>query len=332
LVALDHELGVMINFRFHVVSIVAVFLAIAVGVVFGSTIVDSAIVNGLRSEIKSSERDAARTRDENERLKSDRERYERYFESTSSFAVENRLVDDAIVIIAERGTETDVVAHERELLDAAGAETVLLLWLEPEIDVVGDAVTELAAIADTVSDDPVAVRAAAFAALAARLAETSPRVSTTTSATSSDADARDVLAEMIDAGFVATDDDPGEFLATSIARRRAIVLGATDSDLAGLDALGDVAAAFDATGFETVTGEVWVDVESGDATATDRGARLHALTNGDRAERIATVDNVDEIQGRVSLVIALAEVARGTVGHYGFGSGATRSTPEWIQA
>ena len=30
----------MINFRFHVVSIVAVFLALALGVVMGSTVVD----------------------------------------------------------------------------------------------------------------------------------------------------------------------------------------------------------------------------------------------------------------------------------------------------
>ena len=43
----------MISFRFHVVSITAVFLAIAIGVVVGSTYVDRAIVESLQNRIDS---------------------------------------------------------------------------------------------------------------------------------------------------------------------------------------------------------------------------------------------------------------------------------------
>ena len=39
----------MINLRYHIVSIVAVFLALGIGVLMGSTIVDRAIVSTLRS-------------------------------------------------------------------------------------------------------------------------------------------------------------------------------------------------------------------------------------------------------------------------------------------
>ena len=42
----------MISFRFHVVSITAVFLAIAIGVVVGSTYVDRAIVDNLQHRIE----------------------------------------------------------------------------------------------------------------------------------------------------------------------------------------------------------------------------------------------------------------------------------------
>lgn len=325
----------MINFRFHVVSIVAVFLAIAVGVVFGSTIVDQAIVDGLRADLRSTERKVEETGDRNEALKSDLERFDRYFESMAPFAVEGRLRDDAVLIVAERGVDTGVIENERELLAAAGVESVVVLWLEPGFAVEGDSVARLAAIAGTASDDPAAVRAAAFAALADRLAELDPSetdATTTTRDPESGPVVPDVLADLVDGGFVTTDDDPELFLTTSVLQRRAIVLASTDSDLADLDALGEIAAAFDATGIETVAGEAWVDAADGSTKAPDRGTRLHALTDGDRAERIATVDNVDETQGRVSIVIALAEVVRGTVGHYGFGSGATRSTPEWSGA
>ena len=54
----------MINFRFHLVSLVAVFLALGLGILVGSTVVDQKIVDRLDSEINSvrkenSERKAA---------------------------------------------------------------------------------------------------------------------------------------------------------------------------------------------------------------------------------------------------------------------------------
>ena len=41
----------MINFRFHIASLIAVFLALALGVVMGSTVIDRAIVEGLHDRI-----------------------------------------------------------------------------------------------------------------------------------------------------------------------------------------------------------------------------------------------------------------------------------------
>ena len=46
----------MINFRFHLASLIAVFLALAIGIVMGSTVVKEATVKGLRAEIHRVER------------------------------------------------------------------------------------------------------------------------------------------------------------------------------------------------------------------------------------------------------------------------------------
>ena len=43
----------MINLRYHIVSLVAVFLAIALGIVMGSTVIDRAIVDGLQNRVES---------------------------------------------------------------------------------------------------------------------------------------------------------------------------------------------------------------------------------------------------------------------------------------
>ena len=41
----------MINLRYHIVSIVAVFLALGIGLALGSTFVDSILVNELKAQV-----------------------------------------------------------------------------------------------------------------------------------------------------------------------------------------------------------------------------------------------------------------------------------------
>jgi hypothetical protein len=45
--------------------------------------------------------------------------------------------------------------------------------------------------------------------------------------------------------------------------------------------------------------------------------------------RISSVDNFELIEGRVSAVLAAADLARGVNGRYGYGEGAVAVSPEW---
>jgi hypothetical protein len=44
---------------------------------------------------------------------------------------------------------------------------------------------------------------------------------------------------------------------------------------------------------------------------------------------VSTVDDVDLVQGRVSVVLAIADAGESKVGHYGYGKGADRALPSW---
>ncbi len=319
----------MINFRFHVVSLVAVFLALAVGIVVGSTIVDQAIVDGLQNQLTDIQDNAADAFDENERLKSDLDRFDGYLSSSGPFAVDRRLDGSALAIIAERGIDEDAVDHQIELTRAAGVGEPLLLWLEPKLTLSreGDA-TRLAEILGLTAAERDGLTTAATRALADRLvAPATDDASSTTSL----APAPDLLAELADAGFVSIDGDGlGLYdFAPSIARR-AMILGGGESKLVAQALLAPLAAALDAAGVETVVGEMYPD--HNDPDAPDRGTLLAPVIGGDLGAAVATVDDVDEVQGRISMVLALQEVIRGVVGHYGFGAGARRSTPEWSSA
>ena len=59
----------MINLRYHIVSLVAVFLALALGIVMGSTVIDKAIVDELRDRVDSVSDRAAKTDGENRTLR-----------------------------------------------------------------------------------------------------------------------------------------------------------------------------------------------------------------------------------------------------------------------
>jgi Copper transport outer membrane protein, MctB len=324
----------MINFRFHVVSIVAVFLALAVGVVFGSTIVDQAIVDQLRADVRNTENEVAETKDLNEQLKSDLERWRRYVESDARYAVEGRLDGDQIVLVVERGVDNDLVDGVVDLLEAAGVTGTSQVLLDDSL-VDDEQVEQLATIVGSSSRDPIVVRAAAYDALAEGLAtQTRASDAPTTGAVSptSIPPSSSTLDELAEAGFIELDAGLDALLATPKPDRRSLVLATTDSEFARYDELASLAGALDAVGLDVAVGEEYRDPGDEVEDPLDRGARLAAIANGDLADRVATVDNLDEVQGRISLTIALSDLGDGLAGHYGFGTGATRSAPEWSSA
>ena len=104
----------MISFRFHVVSITAIFLAIAIGVVVGSTYVDGAVVDrleqpdphrrGQRHRGAGGEQPASRTSSESTR---------EYVDLSSEYAVTDRLTDVPVFLTAARGVDEAAVERTR---------------------------------------------------------------------------------------------------------------------------------------------------------------------------------------------------------------------------
>ncbi|MGH9000579.1 MAG: copper transporter, partial [Acidimicrobiia bacterium] len=161
----------MINFRFHLVSLVAVFLALALGVVVGSTLVDRAIVDGLRTRIDEVERNADTTEAANRDLRGDLERADGYAGDVLPFLVGGRLRNVDMVMVAVRGVDDKVVRDMAQTLRVAGARVPGVLWLEPSLSSKDQRTRERLAQAVT---DPYRqgenLRSAALEALGRRLA------------------------------------------------------------------------------------------------------------------------------------------------------------------
>jgi hypothetical protein len=309
----------MINFRFHIASLIAVFFALAVGVLMGSTVVQRAIVDSLRDQIHNVEKNVDDQRAENRQLKSERDQLNLYVTESSPWAVAGELTNQPVALIAERGVNEDTVKAQADLLRQAGAIVPGILWLEPSWNLGGDGKPSDAlrtAIGSTAQRDKV-LREEAEAALARRLARGA--------AVPGQSDVLDALAK---AGFVTLEGiGDGDVSASTFPGpgSRTLILGGPQSTITARGTTRDLTRALVAVSVPTAVGEIDTDADD----APERGVWLAPIRNDDQLKTsVSTIDDVDLVQGRVASALALSDLGRGIVGSYGLGAGATRTVPE----
>lgn len=306
----------MINFRFHIASLIAVFLALALGVVMGSTVIDRAIVDGLHDQIKRVETNADAQRADNAQLRTERDQLNEYASQSAPWAVAHQLTDQAVAIIAERGVDEDAVKAQATLLRQADGMVPGILWLEQPWSLGGDGKSADAlrtALGSTTQRDKE-LRSEAITALARRLAQGA--------APPSEPDVLDALAK---AGFVTLegigdgDVSAATFPGTGV---RALVLGGPASTITAPSTSVELTRALVAAETLTAVGELDPD------EVTNRGVWLAPIRNDDQLKAVvSTIDDVDLVQGQVAGALALADLARGVVGAYGTGTGAQATVP-----
>ena len=316
----------MINFRFHIVSLVAVFLALGLGVVMGATVIDEAIVDGLNARIDRVENEADAQRTQNSELQDEVERLERFV--GEEFAVAGLFEDVPVPVIAPRGVDGDTARSTVALLQVAGANAPGVLWLEDKWQL-GDAEArrELADILEVPRDGADALRDEAWDQISERIAAGGEAPPPDPAADPSP----DVLDALIEAEFVsfqtvgdqADDFGVAGFPPIGSAPRVLLIDQSDASDEAGVLVESAMRSLVDA-GLPQVLGEVYREEEDG----PNRGIRLAVVRDDDElSDVVATVDDLDLTEGKVAATWALADLANGTVDHYGYGDTATAPLP-----
>ena len=311
----------MVDFRYHLVSIIAVFLALAVGIVLGTTALKGPVLDDLRDNIKRLSSDKRVLESEVGTLRGQVNVADDFAATVGPGLVRGTLADQRVLLVTTPDTPADLVQRVITLLGESGASVtgqlrVLPTMSDPErAKVVEDLVAEVVPAGVDLPDGRTLDRATAE--LAAALATPARGKSVEIS------EAQAVVSAFEEADLVQFEGEGGTLRQATLA----VVLSGPapvgepeDSQAEQREAVLSLAAALDERARGTVV--------AGPATsATDRGVVGALRQDSSRAAEVSGVDNADRGVGQVAVVLALAEQARGGSGQYGAGPRATAPLP-----
>jgi hypothetical protein len=316
----------VINLRYHIVSLVAVFLALALGIVVGSTVLREGTLTVQRALSNQVRAESERYRAENAELKAERASYQQFSEAVLPSLLRDKLKNQAVVLVDTDRVDDATRDRVTEAVQAAGANvdgrvTVATdrLALAGERD--RTALAKVLGEQDGLAGDPDALRANLVGQLADRLA--------VSSRLPQDGQARpgDVLTGLQDGGFLADLPLKRPFLSGEAAFPRQgtlfVLIGPTEeTTLAPTSFLVPLA------GRLSGRGEVVVAVEKADGPAS---WLVVLRKDGDVTDKVSSVDGVDLAPGQFALVEALQRrLQHQPTGQYGSKPDATGLLPEGL--
>jgi hypothetical protein len=309
----------VIDFRYHIVSIVAVFLALGLGLFIGSTSLRGKVSADLTTRTQNVTHTNGVLRGQLKEAQSQIQRDESFDAALTPYAVQGRLAGQSVVVISAPGVDDNIRSDVVKALGDAGATVngdVRLQdsLIDPSQDqFLGTLADRVALSSRSLPNAAGGVRALAL--LADVLVTNARRPPVPHNAASK------VLAAY----------DAGNLVSVSGNQPQpanlAVVLAApapADGDTSVNDQkqslLGTFARYLDRDAMGTVV--------AGPATAADKGGLLDVVRS-DKAIRatVSTVDTVDAPSGVIAVVYALVEQTSGGAGSYGIGSGADRPLP-----
>jgi Copper transport outer membrane protein, MctB len=291
----------VISFRYHLVSIVAVFLALALGIVVGTTALNGPITTDLRKQVNTLKTDRTTLANEVKSLQRQVSDAGQFAASFGSQLVQGTLTKQQVVIIGLPGARTSVEDGITKQIDAAGGKVSGHLELTD------------AYIDPRRSNDITSLVTSGVHPQGLTLPEVSNAgqlggalLAFVLLGKGEATDLSQVLSGFSELHMVS---DGGHAISPSTT---VVVVGsgtlvsanyAASAELALIDAL------------QHAGGHVVVAGDSASATKAGIVAAVRG-PNGDKAT-VSTVDNADSAIGQVSTVLALADIVKSTVGHYG---------------
>ena len=114
----------MISFRYHLVTIAALFLALALGVLVGTTVVNQGVINELRTRTDTAAKQADDLRKQLADVQAQLTVWSQFGNVIEPTIVQGRLAGTQVAIVTQQNVQAAEVAEVRRALEDAGAGVV----------------------------------------------------------------------------------------------------------------------------------------------------------------------------------------------------------------
>lgn len=309
----------MISLRHHAISLAAVFLALAVGVVLGSGFLSDTLVSGLRDD-KQELQDRISELDQHNNALTERLNAASEFDTLmAGRIVRGALTDKSVVIIRTPDSSDDVVTSLTKLIgDAGGTVTGTVMLTQQFVD--ANAADKLLSVvnssivpAGTQLNTALVDQGAQAGDLLGAVLQINKNPATPAV---DDAQRATVLEALRQTGFITYSDK------VTAANTAIVVTGGAVKEDAGNT--GPTVARFAAALAPHGSGTVLVGT---DGSSSGTAAVAVARADSGIAGAVTTVDDADVESGRITAVLALHDLVSGArPGQYGTGQGAQAVT------
>jgi Copper transport outer membrane protein, MctB len=316
----------VISLRYHIVSLVAVFLALALGIVVGSTVLQEGTVSALRATSQEVRQRSEENRTENLALKQEISRLQAFGTAVLPELVQDRLKGRSVVLVDTDKVDGGLRDGVRKVLEDAGANVDGQITFADDRLALGSdadraAIARLLGVEDAAPD---VLRGELVEKLAARLA-------TSTALPQEDGQrASDMLTGLQDADFLA-----------DLKLSRPLAAGTDPFPRQGsiFVLLGPAATATTALApnaflvplADQVSTQTGDPVAGGEAAAVPKQTSWILALRDNRAvsRRVSGIDSADTVYGQLALVQALqGSLQQLPAGQYGTKDGASGLLPE----
>jgi hypothetical protein len=317
----------VINFRFHIVSLIAVFLALGIGVIMGTAVIDRAVVDRLERQQSSLRKDIdnvrSTNRDLSSQLKAERDAASKLADEGSQRLLAGTLVDTRVLLVAARGSASGGFADLVTLITRANGQYQGTLWLTNRFTLDKDnEVRDLATALGVSETNAAALRSLAITRLASALRPEPGGSPASESAA--------LIGSLRQAGFLDYDPAPGgkaDAIPALPRGTRFVLFSGAKAQVPDKQLMVPLVRAMTTTRDDReAVGVLAASGQPPEKSADDtfigpirKDSTLH--------DRLSTVDDIDDFSGRLATVLALVDLGVGRVGDFGRGPGAQHLLP-----
>jgi hypothetical protein len=344
----------MINFRFHIVSLTAVLLALGLGLVLGTAFLDDALVNTLRSQLDGLETDLDHERErlaaQGTSLDGLQEEHDMLDEELADHVLSGNLEGEPVLVISDQGVDDALTGRVLDSLGTASADVLGVWQLSGDLNLDDDELVErLAGALDVTTDDADRLRSNVLQQLSDVLygatdasVSADPDVQSLTGEVAQPEDLEQgdtgerhepaLLEALREADFVEyrfPEDSDAAVVELPAGGLRVVVVDGPDSEVP-MSVLMELLEKLASNGPVPVVVTAPGSMDVLDDDETEISPLITELREHDAlAERVSTVDNLERMAGNVATVLATEAARPGDphIGDYGQGEGSEALFP-----